>query len=320
MIVDSAHALDNVVLVRLLVRPQTFTTTHLAKNIALLLGVDESAAKKRAEASLARLKQRGLIWADTKLMLTEEGERLALAEIGYSGLPEHGRFGWREAKKILTGTRLGLAPAAALADGGKGALVASRFLVDKLSIRLPKNQAVTPDSIVRALARRAMGLGDEGPFKAEDVLRALLRETEGVAHKDTPNKPAPDKAVRSKPDPDKAVRNGSGADKPPSARKEEDLVAFAAKVKDVALGATEGTWLGHKVFIVQAWKDFARVHGPRDLPLERFKERLTAAVRAGLLTLGRADLIAVLPQDAVRLSETEDGRRTYHFVETEHLR
>lgn len=97
----------------------------------------------------------------------------------------------------------------------------------------------------------------------------------------------------------------------------EDLPAFAKTVQELALRAQEGTWLG-KVFISQAWKDFVRTRG--QVSLESFKAALVNAQRAGKLSLGRADLIGVLPPAFVAASETKDGRHTYHFIETEHLR
>jgi len=90
-----------------------------------------------------------------------------------------------------------------------------------------------------------------------------------------------------------------------------DLPAFVGVVKAV-LPRVEQRFGPRKVFISALWSalDTAGYRIARDM----FKRRLVAARAAGLLQLARADLVAAMPAELVRDSQTIDLGAEYHFV------
>lgn len=311
---ETDPSLDGVVLVRLLVRPEKFTVSQLARSLQSLLAIDITQARQATTASLARLKERGLIWPDTKLMLNDDGERAALEELGYSALPRRQkRLDWKWAKKALLARRL--KASGFTSDAGASALVAAWFLAQKHELDLPRKdgpkQEPSPDRVVRALARRAMGLPDAGPLDSDTLLRALFGLAAGPASQAAAAQPTKAALPAAPPQPDH--------EPPRPAATMDDLPTFAREVNEAARSAREGRWVGDKVFIAQVWKDYNRGRPNGGLPLDAFKQRLTEAAREGKVLLSRADLIGAYPQEEMRLSQIDVGGELYHFLETQHL-
>jgi hypothetical protein len=313
MLSESSPDLDGVVLVRLLVRPKKFTLAALAADVRALLCVEDApAARRAAEEALVRLKGRGLIWPDTKFILTDNGESAALQELGLSQSPKRQPLDWRRAKKLLILQRFRLT-AGAFTLAGKADHLAAWVINHKE--RLSLRQPATPGAVLRAMAWRALGLPDSGPFGGSAALGALLglaRQTAALSASPAPAREPPD-AGKSSEAPPVLTLSVQGADP-------LDLATFGRKVNELALSAKEGRWVGDKVFIAQVWKDFKRQRGAGDVSLERFKLRLTEAARGGHVLLSRADVMASYPHEALQQSQIEADGELYHFVETQHLR
>lgn len=84
-----------------------------------------------------------------------------------------------------------------------------------------------------------------------------------------------------------------------------DLRQFASAV----LSAVRPGILPNKTFIIDIWRERFQ-----NIPLDRFKQMLVAAHRAGLLELSRADLVQAFPKELVDASEIKVGNADFHFV------
>ncbi|MBK8252578.1 MAG: hypothetical protein IPK82_07910 [Polyangiaceae bacterium] len=93
---------------------------------------------------------------------------------------------------------------------------------------------------------------------------------------------------------------------------EWDSRAFAEHVLDAARQSKTGRWLDDRVFIAHAWKGVESRYP--QMTYQDFQRRLIEAHKGGLIRLVRADLVAALPRDDVKASETDDSNSTYHFV------
>jgi hypothetical protein len=100
----------------------------------------------------------------------------------------------------------------------------------------------------------------------------------------------------------------------PGAEGPFDLSAFAHTVRAVARDCPSGRFGDNKVFISHVWRRLAGEPGFAGMDLTAFKHRLVEANRARLLTLSRADLVAVMDPGDVRDSETHDLNAVFHFV------
>lgn len=93
-----------------------------------------------------------------------------------------------------------------------------------------------------------------------------------------------------------------------------------AVVKAAAAAEARAVFDDRNVFISAVWR---ALHGrpPIDrMSLDGFKHALVAAHRAGLVSLARADLVAVMDPAEVAASETASGEARYHFVVREEPR
>jgi hypothetical protein len=87
-----------------------------------------------------------------------------------------------------------------------------------------------------------------------------------------------------------------------------DLAGFATRVLAAAQTSPTGRFGDRKVFISHVMHHLG-VHDETT-----FKQRLVDAHQAGLLTLGRADLVDAMDPEDVARSETHHTNSTYHFV------
>ena len=95
---------------------------------------------------------------------------------------------------------------------------------------------------------------------------------------------------------------------------EFDLPAFAQTVKAAVRDCPTGRFGDNKVFISHVWRRLRDEPGFPAMDLPAFKQRLTEANNARLLTLSRADLVQVMDPTDVRESETRDLNAAFHFV------
>jgi len=96
-----------------------------------------------------------------------------------------------------------------------------------------------------------------------------------------------------------------------------DLEDFARCVLTAARASPTGRWHKTKVFISHVWEEFElppTFRGRGAMDLNDFKKMLGAAHRAGLLRLGRADLVEAMNPADVKASETPYLNGVFHFV------
>lgn len=283
---------DEVALARL-VLPVKVSTAVIGDAIRPLVGGTKEDAKKAAADVLARLKARGLIERDTKLLLTQEGRRRALAVLGMSELPKRTKADWKWAKKILVLRALGLEVSPVTIQGAGGARWLARKVVvshHRLSLR-----EETAEAIFAALARKALGLDGNASLALDDLFGTVLprRAPKG----DDPVAP---------PRPAESASPASAAD--------DGLPAFAGRVRAAAAASATGRWHGNKVFISHVWDELRRHGGAGAMSFADFQRRLIEANRAQLVELSRADLVQAMPPADVAASETTHVNASFHFV------
>jgi hypothetical protein len=112
-----------------------------------------------------------------------------------------------------------------------------------------------------------------------------------------------------------------GAPAATPAQADAALAALAAAVHAAAAAAeSRAVFDERNVYISAVWRAL-RGRPPVDrLDLDGFKRALVAAHRAGLVSLARADLVAVMDPAEVAASETISAEARYHFVVREDAR
>jgi hypothetical protein len=271
------------------------------------------------------------------LRLTEAGRARALSFLGVTDLPARCNWGMVQAR-FLTAKALGLSAddSKALGRIGKGDNLAALLLQRRFGLApgrplalgealealacqtLGFPEATTLDEVKRIVLSRLGGL--EEPVAVKDVraklprtllgarrggiagLRSLLLDgwAEGAAQAPLTITPPVRHAVT-----------------PPSEKADPagfDLPAFARTVQAAARDCPTGRFGDNKVFISHVWRHLRDEPGFPAMALPAFKERLTEANRAGLLTLNRADLPQVMEPADVEESLTRYLNGEYHFV------
>jgi hypothetical protein len=296
----SAHVdrVDGVVLAWLLVPRKKPSTAELAKAITPLL--DASAEPKQvANEALGRLKARGLIERDTRLMLSPDGKKQALASLGFEDLPKRTKIDWAWAKKLLVLRALGvpLTPTT-IKNGAKAAWLAKSVVI--AFHRLTLEVGAKPGEVLAALAWRAVGGDDGGPFSLKKLYSpSLLRDSSLGTVAEAPRPANSDHAVSLLATPSAAA----------------ELPGFAASVRRAAEATPTGQWHGNKVFISHVWEELRRRGEAGAMTFAEFQRRLVEANRAALLVLSRADMVQDMPAADVELSETRHLNARFHFVQ-----
>lgn len=280
-------SVDEVVLAWLVVRQQKPNTADLVKAVAPFLGGSAADPKNVVSDALGRLKAQGLIERDTRLMLTKEGRRRALAVLDVPELPKRVKADWRWAKKLFVLRRLDIS--VPIGKSASAAWLAKKVLISHHQLRVKED--AEPMEILAALAWRAIG-GEEGEsFTLEHLvgphlLRGAPRPTDTNHHAGTPAAP-------------------------PAA---DGLPGFAASVRRAAQASPTGRWHDNKVFISHVWNELRRQDGAGAPSFEEFQRRLIEANRAQLIELSRADLVQAMPREDVAASETSYLNASFHFV------
>jgi hypothetical protein len=271
------------------------------------------------------------------LRLTDAGRSRALAFLNTRELPPRCHWGTIQAK-FLVPKALGLAPTAqeAIKRIGKEENLAALLLKQRFALALGPSPSF--GEVLEALACRELGfpeatcldevkrqvlsrlLGSEELLDAAILKKRLSRVLlgaksggigglrgvllDGLAERATapPERP-----------PAPARRPTATADEG-QALADFDLPAFARTVQAAARDCPTGRFGDNKVFISHVWRRLRGEPGFPAMDLPAFKERLTEANNARLLTLSRADLVEVMDAKDVRESQTHYLNAEFHFV------
>lgn len=281
--------LESMLLTWLATRPSTVDAppgvpvSEAVRSLASSMGSDHVEARASLQRCLASLAARGLALgtppqrknASPRWRISDAGKKAALAALGYADWPERQKIDWRRARKVLLSRALGQSLPGAWKHAGKAPWLAAWFLARRYD--LPRAGEATPDQVLTLLATRA-GFETAMPLTLNHAFSWALRNSA--------------QALAGPFDP-------------------ED---FAHRVLRAAAAAPTGRWLDDRVFIAHVWKELQRDGSYLEMTFADFQAHLVAAHKAKRLRLVRGDLIAALPRDDVRASETDDGEATFHFV------
>jgi hypothetical protein len=269
--------------------------------------------------------------------LTEAGRRRALEFLGIRELPPHCNWGTIQAK-FLVPKALGLAPTApdTVKRIAKEESLAALLLKQRFELTLGPSPSF--GAVLEALACRELGFPDAsslGEVKRR-VLARLIGSDEALSD-DALKKTLPHVLLGARPGGIRGLRGAllegwanatapRQAPAPPTAKRppdavtegpssaEFDLPAFARTVKAAARHCPTGRFGDNKVFISHVWRQLREEPGFPAMDLATFKERLTEANNARLLTLSRADLVQVMNPADVQESQTRYLNGEFHFV------
>jgi len=310
---------------------------------------DAQALAGRLGVVLAELESAGAVrrvaqGKTTKLALTDAGHRLASEALGIDGPPA--KRTWAKLKSDqLAALALGRAgrPVGNLkveilrshygldlgegkpslpqaTDGVAGKLLGleagQKFTADNIlrkllldaGIAIPAGQKPSPASIREALFRRA--LDDPSARKPLDLLA-----TRSVGARQSTAAELGAAVLRTWIDRSEASTTDEG--EPPPGPERLDLDDFARRVVEAARSSPTGRSGDARVFIAHVRRGLRDDPAFRGIDEAAFKDRLIEAHRAGLLELGRADLVEAMDPADVRESATPYQNVVYHFVRTE---
>jgi hypothetical protein len=269
--------------------------------------------------------------------LTEAGRRRALDFLGTRELPPRCNWGTIQAK-FLVPKALGLAPTApetvkriANEEGLAAVLLKRRF-------ELGLGPSPSLGAVLEALACRELGFPEASSLVEvkRRVLARLIGSDEGLSD-DALKKTLPRVLLGARSGGIRGLRGAllqawadatapRQAPAPPTAKRASDVVvqepssadfdlpAFARTVKAAARHCPTGRFGDNKVFISHVWRHLREEPGFPAMDLPTFKERLTEANNARLLTLSRADLVQVMNPADVQESQTRYLTGEFHFV------
>lgn len=312
---------------------------------------DGAAWADRLGEALAALESRGAVGRvrvgkTVRLALTDDGRRLALEALGVDALP---------AKTTWAKLRTALLPALALGRrGAAGVDLKAEILRSRYGLELGDRPKLA--EAADATAAKLLGLEPGRKFTAEAILRKLLQDV-GIdipaGQKPSPTTirealfrrelgdPSARKPLELLASRGVGARQGTPAELsaavlrswidrgetsdgpvpvpvPASAAPAPlDLTGFARRVAEAARGSRDGRFGDGKVFISHVWRVLRTDPAFRAIDAADFKARLVEAHRAGLLDLGRADLVDAMDPADVRESATPYLNAVYHFVRIE---
>ena len=237
----------------------------------------------------------GALLTTRPMRLTDAGRACALEFLAVGELPPRSTWATIQAK-FLVPKALGLAAAPEeqrkrieKPDGLAALLLRRRYDVQ-----------VTANATLMAVVSALLGLAAKRSGIA--ALRSLVLEgwADGAA-------PRPAAVPQLEPRP---------IAPPPDALEpvEFDLPAFAQTVKAAARDCPTGRFGDNKVFISHVWRRLRDEPGFPAMDLPTFRERLTEANNAGLLTLSRADLVQLMDPADVQESLTRYLNAEFHFI------
>jgi hypothetical protein len=273
-------------------------------------------------AALQRLRTRGELSSDGR-QLTEAGRQRALVWLGLEIWPA--RWTWRTLKdKVLPAKALGLP----LAEAEKLLKSPSRLvaLLLRRELELPDRAGGSVESVLQALVCRELGypelhtleelmaavlskkIGACPPLQPDEVQVQVPRVLLGAHGRDLRQLAVSGWADPAAPEPGPAEPRSAGPRA--AAPRPVELTTFAQRVNEEARRCQSGR-IGDKIFVGHLW---SRLQPSTGLDLDTFKRHLLDANRAGLLKLGRADLVQKMDPEEVRRSETSSMGGVFHFV------
>jgi hypothetical protein len=298
----TSDLLEILLLVRLLPCRTAPSLAQLAKDISPLYR-DPPGTAALTDA-LGRLRERGELSADGK-QLSSAGRQRALQWLGLEDWPE--RWTWRTLKdKVLPAKALGLP----LDQAEKLLKNPSRLaaLLLRRELALPPREGESVQSVLEALVCRELGYPELHTL--EELMAAVLSRKIGASPPLQPDEvqlQVPRVLLGAHGRDLRQLATSGWADKQP---RPVELATFARQVAEEARRCQTGRF-GDKIFVGHLW---ARLQPSTGLDLDTFKRRLVDANRAGLLKLGRADLVQRMDPEEVRRSETNAMGGVFHFV------
>jgi hypothetical protein len=268
------------------------------------------------------------------LRLTADGRRAATAFLGFQSIPTNAKWVCLK-NRYLVAAALGICPPTAKLErlGTAKGLYAATLVRHH---NLPVDPVPTETLALDALAWHQLSRAHDGelPMRKRFTRNAVLAFTffGGLTTKDPASRLAAI-AADAAPRADK-IRNAlisrwietmeKGSSESPASYQSApgeladalEIGEFANKIRDLAVGAEQGRFGRHKVFISHLYRIFRGSSDGQSIDRETFNAYLLEAGRRGLLTLNRADLVEAMDPEDVRESEVRhpDGLGTFHFV------
>lgn len=332
---DDRKRIEDLVLVRLLAGDGVpVTRAKLAKDLESLvehryMGTAWTEVLGEAFASLEEQGDLEVAKGGKKVYPTDSGKIRARAFLGVERLPTG--TSWKTLRRVYLFAKAMDVPAVApTAVNRLSSATGMCAVILRDAYDLPTDKVPTPAQALNALLWKQLGRDSTEAFSMSAVKTFLLGRALGESTKMTPaqlQKALAGKAVGARRVDSESLLRGAlkrllaGDDAHgamPAAATKPSLETFARDV--LAAGASSQTgWFGdpaiaNKVFISHVYKAYAQRHPENADGLDRFKERLVEANRAGLLRLSRADLVEAMNPDDVRASETLHMNASFHFV------
>lgn len=332
---DELKRIEDLVLVRLLAGDGApVTRAKLAKDLESIVehryvGTAWTSLLEEACTALEEQGDLEVAKGGKKVYPTDGGKKRALAFLGVERLPA--KTAWSTLRKVYLFAKAMGVPAGSPAAVNKLASATGMCAVIlRNAYDLPTEQAPTPAQALNALLWKQLGRESTEAFSMPAVKAFLLGKALGEPTKMTPaqlHKALAGKAVGARRVDSESLLRGAlkrllGPEDAPgktrAAPGTPNLETFAQNV--LAAGASSPTgWFGdpaiaNKVFVSHVYKAYAQRHPEEADGIERFKERLIEANRAGLLKLSRADLVEAMNLDDVRASEILHMNASFHFV------
>lgn len=299
--------LEVLVLVRSLPSDKVPTRAQLLRDLAPLFRAPLDTAA--LDVALRELVSSGALDAAGKALRASGRER-ALRWLGIAEADLEKKPTWSTIKgRLLPARALGLAsPEADVLLKSKAKLTA---VLLKRALRLPPTAGETVAAVLEALACRELGHPEHSSLDAlmSDVCSRAIGAPQTLTGKELlVQTPRLLLGGRGSPaDLREALLRGFADANDPL-----DLASFARMVLDAALQCPTGRFGEDKVFVSHLWR-YLQQRGS-SLGVDDFKARLVSANTAGLLSLGRADLVQRMdPQDVSR-SEIHAMGAVFHFV------
>lgn len=295
-------AIENLILVRLLVNKKEYTrTSEIRKDLQSFCPAtwQDREIKMQLEESLVNLESKAAIDRNQRKssIITDSGSQQALFFLNTKELPIP--INWKKLKSLYLPAsvlNLTLTSDSEINWFSKQDGFYSATLIKKYDLPLNHTQKPSLKKVVGSLLMNPLGLSKTGidAMKAA-VIRQWLEKN--VLARD-----------------DKRTETSEVTELPDEKVKEFDSKQFIQDVLNTA-GECKTGWFGdNKVFISHVWLDFSRKHPEYAFDEKTFKKCLVDSDRS---ILSRADLVSVMNPKDVSESETCYLSAVFHFIRVE---